>query len=185
LLHIGNQVSEKNHRRLLTIFAEVRKLDPSAWLALVGARTDERDGEIARAIVDLGIRDRVVTAGIRSDVPRLLNASDILLLPSLREGLPGVVLEACAAGVPVLASNLPGVREIASRLRLVRYLPLSASDTEWARAALALPGEAARLRLKEHAGRAFRSSVFDVEQAVEAHRVLWRGPGKEQALACS
>ena len=70
--------------------------------------------------------------GVRDDVPQLLKTADVLLLPSIHEGLPGVVLEACASGTPVLASDLPGVREIASRLPLVRYLPLTAADEEWA-----------------------------------------------------
>src|SRR5690606_31497974 len=111
---------------------------------------------------------------VRLDVPRLLRAADVLLLPSLREGIPGVVLEACVIGVPVLATDLPGVREIGNRLEGVYFLSLAESDAEWARVALSLPGEAARLRLRERARERFRPSVFHVARAVEAHRALWR-----------
>jgi glycosyltransferase involved in cell wall biosynthesis len=172
-VHVGNALPVKNHARLIDIFAELGKSTPSCWLLLVGARTDEADGPIARRIHERGIGDRVVALGVRDDIPRVLNAADAVLMPSLNEGLPGVVLEACAAGVPVLATDLPGVREIASRVPLVEYLPLSASDSEWAAAARQLPQAALRHRLRETAANAFRASVFHVDRAVEAHRVLW------------
>jgi glycosyltransferase involved in cell wall biosynthesis len=184
-LHVGNEVAAKNHRRLLAIFSALRAIAPSSWLVLAGAKTDDPHGVTAKGIRELGIGDRVAALGVRDDVPRLLKAADALLLPSLREGLPGAVLEACASGVPVLATDLPGVREIASRLPLVRYLPLSASDEEWAEAAAELSAEAARLKLRETAAEAFRASVFHIDRAVEAHRRLWSGIRERSALSCS
>jgi glycosyltransferase involved in cell wall biosynthesis len=173
-VHVGNVKPEKNHRRLLEIFHQIRKLDSSAWLVLAGADTDRPDGDVSRALAALGVTEGVVPLGVRDDVPRLLKAADALLLPSLREGLPGVVLEACVAGLPVLATDLPGVREIEARLALVKYLPLTASDRTWAETALTLPALAGRLCLSEHAAAAFRESVFHVDRAAEAHRRLWR-----------
>jgi glycosyltransferase involved in cell wall biosynthesis len=173
-VHVGNQTEEKNHQRLIRIFAAIGARDPAARLVLVGAGTDGASGAIPGYIHENGLQDCVIGAGVRTDVPRILMAADALLLPSLREGLPGVVLEACAAGLPVLASDLPGVREIASRLLLVRFLSLERSDQEWAQAALALPAEADALRLRERAAAAFGPSVFHVDRAAEAHRALWR-----------
>jgi glycosyltransferase involved in cell wall biosynthesis len=184
-LHIGNEVAEKNHRRLLTIFAEIAKMDSSSRLVLAGAGTDNPHGISGRAIADLSLRDKVVTLGVRDDVPQLLRASDALLLPSQREGLPGIVLEACVVGIPVVATDLPGVREIASRLALVRCLPLSMRDGEWAATALALPEEARRIGLRAKAADAFRASVFHIDRAVEAHRRLWNGVKKRSASPCS
>ena len=99
-LHLGrcSPDGQKNHLRLLAIFAEALRAAPSAWLVLAGNGTDAPDGDIARRIRDLGIRNRTLTLGVRRDVARLLAAADALLLPSLFEGLPNVVLEACAAG---------------------------------------------------------------------------------------
>jgi glycosyltransferase involved in cell wall biosynthesis len=159
---------------VLRIFAELVRRDPSCWLVLVGRGTNDPAGDIAWRRRTLGLDQRVVLLGERDDVPRLVHAADALLLPSLWEGLPGVVLEACAAGLPVLASDLPGVREIASRLRLVRSLSLDASDAEWAASALELPGEAERIRLRDGAASAFRASVFHIDRAVEAHCAMWR-----------
>jgi glycosyltransferase involved in cell wall biosynthesis len=172
-IHVGNQLAPKNHRRLVAIFAAIRDASPSAWLVLAGKGTDDPDGVTARAVREFGVQDRVVALGVRGDVPTLLKAADALLLPSLYEGLPGVVLEACAVGVPVLATDLPGVREIAGRLPLVRYLPLSASDADWAAAALALPDAAERMGLREIAAALFRPTEFHVDRAVDAHRALW------------
>jgi glycosyltransferase involved in cell wall biosynthesis len=173
--HVGNVLPVKNHCRLLDIFAELRRRTHSSWLLLAGAGTDDPLGPVVRGIRARGIHDRVVVLGVRHDVPRLLHAADALLLPSFSEGLPGVVLEACAVGVPVLATDVPGVREIASRLPLVRYLPLRATDAEWADAAAALPDEATRQQLRKTAPDLFRASLFHVDRAVAAHRALWNG----------
>ena len=184
-VHVGNQTAEKNHERLLSIFAAISRSAPDAWLVLAGAGTDAADGVTARTVRARGLQERVVALGVRDDVPQILHAADVLLLPSLREGLPGVVLEACVAGVPTLAADLPGVREIASRLLLVRRLPLSAADEEWARVALALPAEAARIDLRATAPDLLRSSVFHIDRAVDAHRGLWHPVSSREAAACS
>jgi hypothetical protein len=77
------------------------------------------------------------------------------------------------------------VREISSRLSLVRYLPLSASDAAWAIAESNLPEEPARLKLTEYARDAFRASVFHVDRGVEAYRALWLRQPRPEGLACS
>lgn len=60
----------------------------------------------------LNLQERVRFLGTRRDVPRVLKCLDLLVLPSFREGCPNVVLEAMAAGTPVLASDIPAVREL-------------------------------------------------------------------------
>jgi glycosyltransferase involved in cell wall biosynthesis len=67
--------------------------------------------ELEQLAVRLRIRDRVVFTGFRPDVPRLLNAAAVTVLPSLSEGLSNVVLESMAAGVPVIASRVGGIPE--------------------------------------------------------------------------
>jgi glycosyltransferase involved in cell wall biosynthesis len=179
--HVGNVLPVKNHCRLLDIFAELRRRAYSSWLLLAGAGTDDPLGPVMQGIRARGIQDRVVALGVRHDVPRLLHAADALLLPSLSEGLPGVVLEACAVGVPVLATDLPGVREIASRLPLVCCLPLRAADAEWADAAAALPDEATRQQQRKTAPDLFRTSLFHVDRAAAAHRLLWNSVRQRSA----
>ena len=58
------------------------------------------------------LKEKVIFTGIRKDVPRLLQEIDMLIMPSLREGLPVIALEAMAAGVPVVATNVGGLPEV-------------------------------------------------------------------------
>jgi glycosyltransferase involved in cell wall biosynthesis len=167
-LHVGRARKPKNHARLLSIFGEMVRADPAVRLLLVGGGTAEADGEVAGRIRALGLDRQVLALGERDDVPDLLNAADAMLLPSLWEGLPGVVLEACAAGLPVLATDLPGVREIASKLPLVRSLPLSASDAEWASLALVLPEHATACSISTGASRRIaRSGAARLETGID------------------
>ncbi len=68
-------------------------------------------GELEALARDTGVADRVVFAGARSDIPLVLAALDLLVLPSITEGLPLVLLEAMAASVPVVATRVGGVPE--------------------------------------------------------------------------
>ncbi len=103
---IGRFDEMKNHRFTLHWFAEYRKNHTDAHLVLVGdgmlrARTEALAKE-------LGIDSAVTFTGVRSDVPTLIHVFDVLLFPSLFEGLGGVVLEAQAAGIPTVESeNIP------------------------------------------------------------------------------
>lgn len=82
---------------------------PDALFVLAGDGPDRRVLEAqARA---LGVADRVVFLGQRHDIPALLASCDLFVLPSLFEGLPLGVLEAMAAGVPIVASDVGGVGE--------------------------------------------------------------------------
>ena len=75
---------------------------------------------VREAVERRGLAAKVTFAGERADVPRLLKAFDVLLFPSKWEGLPGAVLESCAAGLPVVASDIPGVLEIGRHFPTVR-----------------------------------------------------------------
>jgi glycosyltransferase involved in cell wall biosynthesis len=67
---------------------------------------------LAALVLQLGLNDRVTFLGHRRDIPELIAAADVVVLPSLYEGLPLAVLEAMAAGKPVIGSRIPGVLEI-------------------------------------------------------------------------
>ncbi len=71
----------------------------------------EERGALERLASSLGVADRVKLLGHRRDVPRLMKAADILLLPSRWEGMPYVVLEAASAGLPVVGTPVDGARE--------------------------------------------------------------------------
>ena len=170
-IHIGRTAVPKNHLRLIPLFAELLKLEPNARLLLVG-RADNEIGQRAREKVkELGISESVAFTGERADVPRLLKASDLMLFPSLWEGLPGAVLESCIAGTPVLASDLPGVIEIASRIPHVHYLSLQKSDNDWAITANDLLNSPQAFR--EEMTSAFHNSVFEIDYCLGEYNKLY------------
>ncbi|MFT7670723.1 MAG: glycosyltransferase involved in cell wall biosynthesis [Planctomycetota bacterium] len=69
-------------------------------------------GELKSLARSLGVEERVAFLGFREDVPELLAASDFLLLPSRWEGMPYIVIEAMAAGLPVVATPVDGARDL-------------------------------------------------------------------------
>jgi glycosyltransferase involved in cell wall biosynthesis len=96
----------KDHPTLLRAFAN---LHPGPCLRLVGDGPLRQDCE--RLAHELGIGDRVEFLGDRDDIPRLLASSDVFVLASKYEMLPLSVLEAMRAGLPVIASDVGGMRE--------------------------------------------------------------------------
>lgn len=79
-------------------------------LLLIGDGT--LNEELRRLAQDLGVAERVVMVGHREDTPELLQAMDMFVLPSLHEGIPMALLEAMAAGLPVIATRVGGIPEV-------------------------------------------------------------------------
>ena len=173
-IHVGQMSPPKNHGKLISIFSEVIKQEPSARLMLVGRGGNEIEARIRRRIAQLGLADYVRFLGERTDVPRLLKASDLMIFPSQWEGLPGACLEACAAGTPVLASDLPSAREIAEHFPSVHYLGLDRDDSEWALLANMLLDKNNEKRSTDVSIREFSKSVFALENCMKAHLEVWK-----------
>jgi glycosyltransferase involved in cell wall biosynthesis len=107
---VGRLSEEKGVGWLLRAMPAVLAREPAARLVVVGDGPEEPD---LRALVsELGIGRSVTFLGPRGDVARLLAAFDVYVLPSLREGLPMAILEAMAAGLPVVASSVGGVPSV-------------------------------------------------------------------------
>jgi len=172
-IHVGNIRRPKNHLKLLSIFARVVEHTPTANLLLVGRGDHEMERDLQFFAAKHGISERIVFAGLRNDVPRLLLAADAMIFPSLWEGLPGAVLEACAAGIPVLASDIPEISEIAERLPLVHCLPLVREDQEWARMAISLSQQSSEIQNTTAAARAFDASPFHIRACVASLYEVW------------
>jgi glycosyltransferase involved in cell wall biosynthesis len=162
--HVGRFAEEKNHRFVIEIMAEAARRDPKVYLLLVG------DGalraEVEREVARRALQDRVVFAGSRPDVPRLmLGAMDVFVFPSHYEGLGRVAVEAQAAGLPcVLADIIPPEADVVPGL--VRRLPVVDPST-WAGASL----EAARKPRPvggDEALRIVERGPFNLRNALEA-----------------
>jgi glycosyltransferase involved in cell wall biosynthesis len=111
IVAVGRQEFQKGHVYLVSAFDLVAARHPDAELLLVG-RPGSQSAEVEARISRSAHGDRVRSLGQRDDVPDLLAACDVLALPSLYEGFPGAVIEAMALGVPVVASDLPTLREV-------------------------------------------------------------------------
>jgi len=109
-LTVGRLTEQKGHRVLLDAIPAVLAEAPNMHFVWVG------DGPLAEALRwEIEARDltsQVHLLGHRADIADLLAAADLFVLPSLFEGLPLVVLEAMAVGVPVIATNIPGTDEV-------------------------------------------------------------------------
>lgn len=117
----------RDFETLLTAFETVRASHPAAHLLIVGDGP-YREGIEAR-IVEMGLGDAAEVLGFRRDVPRILAASDIFVLSTASwEGLPLTVLEAMAAGLPVVASEVGGIPEAVRHGETGLIVPQRASD---------------------------------------------------------
>lgn len=107
---IGRLAPEKNHQLLLDAFARVAEIEGQALLLLAGG------GELRQTlefqVEALGLGGRVRFLGVRTDIPDLLGACDACVLTSHWEGLGLAVMEAMAAGKPVIATAVGGVPEL-------------------------------------------------------------------------
>ena len=125
---VGRLNHQKNPLFLMEVFAAMAAQDVRWKLLLVG--TGEKEPEMRAAAEAHGLADRVIFAGVQSDVPAFMNAFDLFLLPSNFEGSPVTLVEAQGCGVPCLAST--NVPDDGSVTELVHFLPLAAPLTEWA-----------------------------------------------------
>ncbi|TWP52411.1 glycosyltransferase [Lentzea tibetensis] len=168
MTHIGRASPEKNRGFLLGVHTEARRLRPDVRLTVVGPGGIEDLAAVApRVASDPSVR----LLGPTDRVEEVLAATDVLLLPSHREGLPNVVLEALAAGVPVLAADLPGLRELSEQVHGLYLLSLRAGAAAWANTALTLAGtpESERDRISE----GIRRSPFALSADDRWWRTVW------------
>lgn len=129
--HIGRFDAQKNHTFLLDAFALYRRTAPAAKLVLIG-RGPLQDALEAQARA-LKIADAVIFAGGTDDVAAYLRLFDLFAFPSFSEGLGIVILEAQAAGCPVLMpENMP--REVVVVAECIAELPLATGAGAWAEA---------------------------------------------------
>jgi glycosyltransferase involved in cell wall biosynthesis len=107
---VGRLVAGKGQRHLVDAMALVVREHPAAALLLVGEGPDRPLLEDRAR--ELGLSDRVRFSGERSDVPELLAMSAVFVLPSFSEGIPLAVVEAMAAGKPVVVTRVPGCLDV-------------------------------------------------------------------------
>lgn len=161
ILSVGRLVEQKDPATLLKAFAIVRQTR-SARLVMVG------DGPLRDALqtqaTTLGIADDIAWIGWSDNPFAYMAAADVMVLSSLWEGLPGVLIQALACGCPVVATDCPGgSAEILQNGSFGRLVPMRDANTmaDAITATLAEPADSDRLKM--------RGNAFASEQAAQAY----------------
>ncbi len=167
---VGRMVVEKAYSDLIAAFARVSS-EINARLVLVGEGPLRQDLEAEARRHQLG--DRVIFTGLRSDVPELLQAVDVVAFSSLFEGMPMVLLEAMAASRCVVTTDVPGILEAVRDDREALVVP--AGDVGGL--ATALERVAKGPELRERLGASARQRFddgFTADAMVRAYESLYR-----------
>ncbi|MBM3790027.1 MAG: glycosyltransferase [Acidobacteria bacterium] len=110
LVNVGRQDHQKGQKHLLEAVAMLVSTRPRL-VCLVAGRSGDVSCELQTLRNRLGLQDQVLFLGHREDIPEILAAADVFVLPSFYEGLPGAVIEAMALGLPIVASDIDPIRE--------------------------------------------------------------------------
>jgi glycosyltransferase involved in cell wall biosynthesis len=132
IVNLGRHEYQKGQKYLLEAAATLSFAHPRLILLMAG-RQGNLTNELEKFKDHLGLNGQVRFLGHRQDVAEILAAADLFVFPSLYEGLPGAVIEAMALGLPIVASDIPPVREVVEENRNA-LLVAPASSAELAKA---------------------------------------------------
>ena len=174
---VGRLVEEKGILELFEAVTRARRRHPRVRLVIVGPTDAEKTDALSAELLRHRFPDvDVVFTGLRDDMPDILNALDVFVLPSWREGYPRSPMEAAAMGVPVIVTNIRGCREVCIDGETGLMVPVRNPGSLGTAVERLLDDPAAARRLGEN-GRALARARFDernVFRTVEAtyHRLL-------------
>lgn len=126
--HVGRFNIQKNHEFLLDIFNEIHKKNQETELILIGE--GELKKEIETKIEKLNLQESVKLLGPKGNVNEYLMAMDLMIFPSFFEGMPNVIIEAQATGLPCIVSDT--ITKEANITGIVKYINLDKSPEYWA-----------------------------------------------------
>ena len=155
--HVGRMHPQKNHHFLLECFSQIVAQRNDVKLMLIG--DGELRDEITSQVQKLGLQDHVLMLGVRKNVQDYFSAMDCLVLPSIHEGLPVVIVEAQANGLSCFVSDTV-TREV-QLSECVEYLPINQGAAIWADAVL--HAETTHKDVSEK----IRASGFDIKSSSE------------------
>jgi glycosyltransferase involved in cell wall biosynthesis len=180
VVSLGQLERIKGHHVLVEAWAHVRERHPTAHLVLVG--DGPRRAALEARVRALGLARAVTFAGYRSPATPWLAAADVLVQPSLTEGMPNAVLEAMGLGRPVVASAVGGIPELVENETSGLLVP--SGDPEALARALGRLLESEELRQRfGQAGRERVLACFSYDRAVEATTALYRALSPRGATA--
>lgn len=172
LVSVANLIPYKGHADLIDALAGASTL-LGDWKLRCAGRDDGQKAALERRAQDAGIGKHVEFLGPRGDIPELLAESDIAVLASHEEGFPNAVIEAMAAGLPVVATRVGGVPEAVldgvTGLLVPPHDPLALSDA--IRRLADDPGLRTRMGV---AGRARATELFSLDSCADNYATFYR-----------
>lgn len=178
---VGSLYPVKGHTYLLKALAIVLKTHPDVVCKIAGQ--GHLLPRLQAEAADLGIGNQVAFLGLRDDIPQFLQSIDVFVLPSLSEGLPLSVLEAMAAGKPVIATNVGGVSEVVQDQRTGFLVPPKDPEAMANRILRVMADQA----MAERLGRAGREKVerdFSLDTMTQQYEALYEEALLERGKVC-
>jgi glycosyltransferase involved in cell wall biosynthesis len=161
----------KDHATAVRTLERIARQRPEARLVLVG--TGPEHAKIQELVERQRLADRVRFLGLRQDIPRLVRAADLFLLTSISEGIPLTLIEAMAAGLPVVATRVGGVGEVVAE-GVTGLLAPAGDDTQLAQHILRLAGDAPLRQEMGRQGRQRAEAIFLESQMHARYLELYR-----------
>lgn len=168
IIQVGRLSKVKNHDFTLEIAKQLKKRKVIFTILVVGQGPLE--DQLKSKVIKEGLENHVLFLGVRSDVTELMSSADFMIMPSLHEGFPVVLVEAQAVGLPSIISDKIS-SEVDLGLGLVEFLPLS-DINEWADKLIipkASKTDSERIKL------ALKTNGFDVKQNALRLQELYNG----------
>lgn len=126
--HVGRFCTQKNHEFVIDVFYHLQKIKPQSLLVLFGK--GELEDKIHQKANELGIKQKICFMGLSTQIPEYMMAMDVLLFPSLFEGLPVTIVEAQATGLPCVISDT--ITDEVKISDLVEFVSLGKDAQYWA-----------------------------------------------------
>ncbi len=170
IISLGSLKQAKNYPRLVDIAAALRDRGIAARFRIAGEGPERQ--AIEQRIAERGVQDSVELLGVRSDAGALLRASDLYLLTSDWEGMPIALLEALQAGLPVIAADVGGCREIIGQDGGCGFLVRPDDRATYCDRIAGLAEDTDRRRAMAAVARA-RAGEFSIAKCQAAYRALY------------
>ena len=158
--HVGSFLPVKNHNFLLEIYAELLKRNPNTCFFMIG------DGDLRTEIEDkakkIGIYNKIHFTGKTDRVADIIQGMDVMVLPSLYEGLPLVVIEWQAAGLPCILSDV--ITKECQVTHLVEFVSLNVKVEKWADTILSAASKNQRQKQSVEACLELKEAGYDIRE---------------------
>ena len=180
VLLVARQSAEKNHAMFFRAARRVAAARSDVTFVSVGHLVDP--GAMQQVLDASGAAASVRLVGEQTDIPRWLAAADVFCLTSDREGLPNALLEAMAAGLPVVCTRFPSATEVLSSEGLGMLVPVN-DDAALAAAILALLGDEERRRAMGRSAREHVAAAYGWDRLLREMDAIYAGLDPRRAAA--